>query len=102
MALRSIRRHLAELERMGLITRRERPGMPGLLIIEDPSNRETEDYLRNYAGRGEGKIVLGSLPAGRWLIAAMIPPSAGYSFLWRWMSSGSSAKSSGNGSAIGW
>jgi hypothetical protein len=55
---RSIRRHLAELEGVSLITRQERPGKPSLLIIEDPSERETESYLRNFAGPGEDKIVL--------------------------------------------
>jgi DNA-binding HxlR family transcriptional regulator len=34
MVLRRIRRHLAELERAGLVTRQERPGKPSLLIIE--------------------------------------------------------------------
>jgi hypothetical protein len=55
---RSVRRHLAELEGVGLITRQERPGKPSLLIIEDPSEKETESYLRNFAGPGEDKIVL--------------------------------------------
>jgi hypothetical protein len=54
---RSVRRHLAELEGVGLITRHERPGKPSLLIIEDPSGSETESYLRNFAGSGEDKIV---------------------------------------------
>jgi DNA-binding transcriptional ArsR family regulator len=54
---RSVRRHLAELEGVGLITRQERPGKPSLLIIEDPSEKETESYLRNFAGLGEDKIV---------------------------------------------
>jgi DNA-binding transcriptional ArsR family regulator len=55
---RTIRRHLAELEGVGLITREERPGRPSLLIIEDPSEKETENYLRSFAGPGEDKIVL--------------------------------------------
>jgi DNA-binding transcriptional ArsR family regulator len=55
---RSVRRHLAELEEVGLITREERPGKPSLLIIEDPSETETESYLRTFAGPGEDKIVL--------------------------------------------
>jgi DNA-binding transcriptional ArsR family regulator len=55
---RSVRRHLADLEGVGLITRRERPGKPSLLIIEDPSERETESYVRTFAGPGEDKIVL--------------------------------------------
>jgi DNA-binding transcriptional ArsR family regulator len=55
---RSVRRHLAELEGVGLITREERPGRPSLLIIEDPSEKETEAYLHNFAGPGEDKIVL--------------------------------------------
>ena len=55
---RSVRRHLAELEGVSLVTRQERPGKPSLLIIEDPSEKETESYLRNFAGPGEDKIVL--------------------------------------------
>ena len=55
---RSVRRHLAELEGVGLITRKERPGKPSLLIIEDPSEKETESYVRNFAGPGEDAIVL--------------------------------------------
>jgi DNA-binding transcriptional ArsR family regulator len=55
---RSIRRHLADLEGVRLITRQERRGRPSLLIIEDPSEKETESYLRNFAGLGEDKIVL--------------------------------------------
>jgi hypothetical protein len=55
---RSIRRHLGELEGVSLITRRERPGKPSLLIIEDPSETETESYVRALAGPGEDKIVL--------------------------------------------
>src|SRR3990172_9966114 len=31
---RTIRRHLAQLEQAGLITRQERPGKPNLLVIE--------------------------------------------------------------------
>jgi hypothetical protein len=49
---RSIRRHLAELEGVELITRKERPGKPSLLIIEDPSTEETDLYLRTFAGPG--------------------------------------------------
>jgi DNA-binding transcriptional ArsR family regulator len=55
---RSVRRHLVELEGAELITREERRGKPSLLIIEDPSEKETESYLRNFAGPGEDKIVL--------------------------------------------
>ena len=54
---RSIRRHLAELEQARLITRRQRPGKPSLLIIEDPSAAETERYLQTFGGAGEDKIV---------------------------------------------
>jgi DNA-binding MarR family transcriptional regulator len=50
---RSIRRHLAELEKIGLITRRERPGRPSLLVIEDPSAEETKRYLAGFGGKGE-------------------------------------------------
>ena len=53
---RSIRRHLAQLDRAGLVTRQERPGRPSMLVIEDPSIGETQAYLRTYAG--EDKIVL--------------------------------------------
>jgi DNA-binding transcriptional ArsR family regulator len=55
---RSIRRHLAELEAAGLIMRREQVGQPNLLIIEDPSSTETENYLRNFDRGGEDKNVL--------------------------------------------
>jgi DNA-binding transcriptional ArsR family regulator len=55
---RSVRRHLGELERAGLITRQERRGKPSLLVIEDPSAEETDLYLRTLDGRGEDKIVL--------------------------------------------
>jgi hypothetical protein len=77
-------------------------------VVDDgrvPANARPDDDRRVARGTRESnwaRISLGSLPAGRWLIAAMIPLSAGYNFLWRWMSSGSRAKSSGNGSAIGW
>jgi DNA-binding transcriptional ArsR family regulator len=54
---RSIRRHLAELEQARLITRRQRPGKPSLLVIEDPSAAETERYLQTFGGAGEDKIV---------------------------------------------
>lgn len=50
---RSIRRHLAELEKIGLITRQERPGRPSLLVIEDPSTEETKGYLASFGGRRE-------------------------------------------------
>jgi hypothetical protein len=42
---------------VGLITRQERPGKPSVLIIEDPSEKETESHLRNFAGPGEDRIV---------------------------------------------
>jgi DNA-binding MarR family transcriptional regulator len=50
---RSIRRHLAQLEEMGLITRQERSGRPNLLIIEDPSAEATAQYLSTFGGEGE-------------------------------------------------
>lgn len=50
---RSIRRHLAQLEEAGLITRQERPGKPNLLVIEDPSADETAKYLASFGGEGE-------------------------------------------------
>jgi hypothetical protein len=50
---RSIRRHLAELEKIGLITRQERAGRPSLLVIEDPSAEETKRYLAGFGGGGE-------------------------------------------------
>jgi DNA-binding MarR family transcriptional regulator len=55
---RSIRRHLAELERARLITRQERTGRPSILVIEDSSTEETDLYLRTFAGSGEDRIVL--------------------------------------------
>jgi hypothetical protein len=57
VALRSIRRHVAELEQAHLITRQARIGRPSALVIEDPSAEETHRYLRNFAGPGEDKIV---------------------------------------------
>ena len=42
---RTIRRHLAELEASGLLTRRARPGYSSLLVIEDPSADRPERYL---------------------------------------------------------
>src|SRR5688572_4173905 len=38
---RSVRRHLAELEAAGLLTREQRAGQPNMLVIEDPSEKET-------------------------------------------------------------
>jgi hypothetical protein len=55
---RSVRRHLAELERARLITRQERRGKQSLLVIEDPSAEETDLYLRALDGSGEDRIVL--------------------------------------------
>lgn len=55
---RSIRRHLAELEAAKLITRRQQVGQPSVLIIEDPSSDETDNYLRNFDRGGEYKNVL--------------------------------------------
>lgn len=55
---RSIRRHLAELEAVKLISRVEQIGQPNLLIIEDPSTTETQNYLSSFARVGEDKNVL--------------------------------------------
>jgi DNA-binding transcriptional ArsR family regulator len=57
VAMRSVRRHLVELEKVRLITRKERPGRPNLLIIEDPSPEEADAYLKAFGGVGEDKIV---------------------------------------------
>lgn len=54
---RSIRRHLVNLERVGLVTRQQRPGRPSLLVIEDPSAGETQRYLGTFAQQGADKIV---------------------------------------------
>lgn len=54
---RSIRRHIAELERVHLITRQERVGRPSVLLIEDPSVEETDRYLDMVARSGEDRIV---------------------------------------------
>jgi hypothetical protein len=48
---------LAELERARLITRQERRGRPSILVIEDPSAEETDQYLRTLDGSGEDGIV---------------------------------------------
>jgi DNA-binding transcriptional regulator YhcF (GntR family) len=60
---KTIQRHLAELERVGLLTREKRPGRPNLLVIEDASELETKHYLANYARErvGEDKNALGTL-----------------------------------------
>lgn len=50
--------HLTDLETARLITREERPGRPSILWIEDPSEREAQEYLREFAGAGEDKNVL--------------------------------------------
>ena len=54
---RSLRRHLAELEQAGLITRKERAGKPNLLIIEDPSVDEEKRYIEAFAREGEDRTV---------------------------------------------
>jgi DNA-binding MarR family transcriptional regulator len=58
---KTVQRHLAELERAGLLTREERQGRPSLLIIEDPSEEETVRYLAATAKVGEDKNVQGTL-----------------------------------------
>lgn len=55
---RTIRRHLAELEKAKLITREERPGRPNVLVIEDPLEAETKKYLRTFDDPGEDEVVL--------------------------------------------
>ena len=50
MDKRTIRRHLGQLEQTGLISRKERPGRPSLLVIEDPSAVETQRYLETFGG----------------------------------------------------
>ncbi len=50
---RTIRRHLAELAKAGLVSRRQRPGKTNLLVIEDSSPVETQAYLDRW-GREEG------------------------------------------------
>lgn len=42
---RTLRRHLAALESVGLLRREQRPGQPNLLWIEEPSKEESERYL---------------------------------------------------------
>jgi hypothetical protein len=54
---RSVRRHLAELEQVHLITRQARSGKPNILVIEDPSVKETDLYLRTFDGSGEDRVV---------------------------------------------
>ena len=44
-AERTIRRHLAALERAGLLTRELRPSLTSVLWIEEPSEEETKAYL---------------------------------------------------------
>ena len=57
VAKRSVRRHIAELERVQLITRQERIAQPSVLVIEDPSVEETDRYLEMVARSGEDRIV---------------------------------------------
>ncbi len=45
IAERTIRRHLASLEGVGLLTRELRPGRTSILWIEEPSKDESERYL---------------------------------------------------------
>lgn len=52
---RTVRRHLEELEGTGLLTRQERPGRPSLLIIEDPSADQAEQYLKSFGPDPEGE-----------------------------------------------
>lgn len=54
---RSARRHIAELERCGLLTREQRAGQPNMLVIEDISSEEEKKYLQRLEKRGEDKIV---------------------------------------------
>jgi DNA-binding transcriptional MocR family regulator len=51
---RTIQRHLAQLEEVGLLSRKDRPGRPNLLIIEDPSPVETQRYLAAFGGGEKG------------------------------------------------
>lgn len=51
---RTIQRHLAQLEQVGLITRKDRPGRPSLLVIEDPSGVETQRYLAAFGQEERG------------------------------------------------
>lgn len=45
IAERTIRRHLAALQSVGLLTRDFRPGQTSILWIEEPSKEESERYL---------------------------------------------------------
>lgn len=54
---RTIRRHLVQLEQASLISRKERPGRPSLLVIEDPSAVETQRYMQTFGGVGEDRSV---------------------------------------------
>lgn len=46
---RTIRRHLAALESVGLLTRQQRAGRPSLIWIEEPSEEESGKYLSTIA-----------------------------------------------------
>lgn len=48
---RTIERHLAELEQVGLITRQQRRNLPSILYIEDVSEEEIGAYLRQVQRR---------------------------------------------------
>lgn len=48
---RTIERHLAELEQVGLITRQQRRNLPSILYIEDVSEEEIGAYLRQVQQR---------------------------------------------------
>ncbi len=43
---RTIERHIAELEQVGLLTRQQRRNLPSILIIEDVSEAEIGEYLK--------------------------------------------------------
>jgi helix-turn-helix protein len=61
---RTLRRHLAALESVGLLRREQRPGQPNLLWIDEPSEGESEKYLSTIAigpdmdvrGRGDTDV----------------------------------------------
>jgi DNA-binding transcriptional ArsR family regulator len=59
---RTIQRHLSELGKAGLVTRREQAGKRNLLIIEDPSAAETQAYLGAFGGGGGDDIIVTPTP----------------------------------------
>ena len=54
-SVRTIQRHIKELEKADLLTRKRRRNKPSILIIEDVSEKEVDLYLKSYVDRPKEK-----------------------------------------------